>query len=470
MSKRRRLGPEHSLRRSANTGSASSASRSSASAGSPSSTQQAGFRGCLVKGDVVILPDRRLTPGYVYVNSNGNIAYVGSRKPSFPLVDAMAKEYSAGYVLPGMVDIHNHGLGGHDDVVGYWSNAEYSLQRLAKQGTTSCLATIVFKTGDDISGLCNSISNVCGKTGLGCVLRGIHAEGPIIATLGGLPDSSDFERGPGGFEDILTTIGPWLKIMTISPSIDALESFSRIKLLVKHGVRVSLGHDKQCSEAQILRALHVAKTVNQRFHITHAFNVQSFHHRNPGLANFALCKSFPSNLPNYAGLTAPTVEVICDFMHVSPLTLSILLAARPAEDVCVITDAISEPVPGKRVRYSSSRIAEVSSDAKTVSTLEGVLCGSCTSLLASLRRLVFNLQQSLVDACKMCATTPAKVAGIDDLVGSIKVGKRGDLLLFGLENENGSASQTKTTTGDQQYESLPELECTLVGGEVAWML
>ena len=178
-------------------------------------------------------------------------------------------------------------------------NAAYSLERLARQGTTSGLATVRFKSKNAIQPLCERIQAFVGAEGFGCVLRGIHAEGPVVATLGGLPDSSEMAAsGIGDFENILAKIGPSLKIMTISPSCDAPSNFLRMQALVRRDVRVSLGHDKNCSEMQIINALRVGNGATgnpprQRFHVTHSFNVQSFHHRSPGLANFALCKFFP---------------------------------------------------------------------------------------------------------------------------------------------------------------------------------
>ena len=42
------------------------------------------------------------------------------------------------------------------------------------------------------------------------------------------------------------------------------------------GIRPSLGHDKEASESEILDALRLSV---EPMHITHLFNVCSFHHR-----------------------------------------------------------------------------------------------------------------------------------------------------------------------------------------------
>ena len=61
-------------------------------------------------------------------------------------------------------------------------------------------------------------------------------------------------------------------------------------------------------------------------------------HRNVSLVNFGLVRSLPAT-PEYNSLTPPTVEVIGDGLHVDPLTISALLAARETRDVAFITGA-----------------------------------------------------------------------------------------------------------------------------------
>ncbi len=48
------------------------------------------------------------------------------------------------YLIPGFIDIHNHGLGGTKDVLDYWTRPEFSLRKLYKAGTTSIFPTITF--------------------------------------------------------------------------------------------------------------------------------------------------------------------------------------------------------------------------------------------------------------------------------------------------------------------------------------
>ena len=62
-----------------------------------------------------------------------------------------------------------------------------------------------------------------------------------------------------------------------------------------------------------------------------------------------------SELPTgdkYEGIQTPTVELIGDLLHVSPLALKAVIDARQVGDVAFVTDAIAEPVAGKKLRCS----------------------------------------------------------------------------------------------------------------------
>jgi hypothetical protein len=56
--------------------------------------------------------------------------------------------------------------------------------------------------------------------------------------------------------------------MTIAPSIDAKDGYARIRMLLERGVLPALGHDRYCTETDILGALVVAKEFGVRLHVT----------------------------------------------------------------------------------------------------------------------------------------------------------------------------------------------------------
>lgn len=82
----------------------------------------------------------------------------------------------AALVLPGFVDIHTHGLGGCQDVSDTWSRPEHTQMLLALSGTTSFLASLVFKGVEVPSEVVATLHRILGKAPIcGAVLEGIHA-------------------------------------------------------------------------------------------------------------------------------------------------------------------------------------------------------------------------------------------------------------------------------------------------------
>ena len=96
-----------------------------------------------VKGDkVIVSPSLVLEPGHVLLNETGLVIEVTKARPHG--VDVIEAEI----VCPGFVDIHNHGFGHTDtsaDVTDFWTDPAYTCSKLIQQGTTSVLATVMFK-------------------------------------------------------------------------------------------------------------------------------------------------------------------------------------------------------------------------------------------------------------------------------------------------------------------------------------
>eukprot|EP00039_Didymoeca_costata_P011507 m.162128 g.162128 ORF g.162128 m.162128 type:complete len:450 (+) comp15196_c0_seq5:63-1412(+) len=352
--------------------------------------------------------------------------------------DFNEKIIEADIIVPGFVDIHNHGFGGDPDLSYFWCNPEYTLSRLPRLGTTSMLASLVFDKdpgrkhdakNPKFWEMFHKLERLLGKCDTNnTVVEGIHAEGPVVGDLGALPDGEHTKMSSDTFQKLVEDLLPSLKIMTIGPSVDATDNFSRIKHLCKSNVVPSLGHDRDCNEEQILGALRASSEYGKRCHVTHLFNVSSFSHRSPSLANFGMLNSFPK-LPGYEGLRPPTVEIITDFAHVHPLTVSALLQTRDPLDVACITDAVLEPKKGASLLYDDRELV-VSDDLRTVVVKgSGRLAGSCCSLLDAFKNLVNVMNISINKASAMLSGNPSRIAGLTH-IGSLEVGKRADILLL----------------------------------------
>jgi N-acetylglucosamine-6-phosphate deacetylase len=394
----------------------------------------------------------------------------GAAAAAAPLPLLVLSTVECPFVVPGFVDIHNHGLGGVDEVCDHWTVPEYSQKELARCGTLSTLASLIFSRArpNAVKECVAALEPRVGKAFPNCcVIEGIHAEGPVIADSGGLPPSSDDIALPQ-FEQLCASM-PSLKIMTISPRLDARVGYERIKHLLKIGVRPSLGHDRRCTEQDVLGALRLIETEgataaadrpaalpsssarlapgvaaaaggpvpaigsDNKMHSTHLFNVMGFHHRDPSLVNFGLCRTYP-RAAKYRNCSPPTVEVIGDLIHVHPITLQVLFSAREAHDIAIISDCISSAVPGKRLKYNGRTIAVKAEGGCYLCDSTGkpgpTLAGSSVTLADQFCTLIVQFGMDLARACLMLATTPARIAKIDDRVGSIAVGKKASVLVL----------------------------------------
>ena len=301
--------------------------------------------------------DQIFSPGYIIIDRDtGRITDIGEGVLKESEDDDIV---NVDVVLPGFVDIHNHGFGGSEDVLDYWTKPEYTLSRLPKMGVTACLATVTLPASESLLRRSLEACRVLSKTietcptKFGAGIYGIHAEGPIIATYGGLPNSDAISKWTiTNFRKLLDNIGKYLRIMTISPSLEtgsyvhkksqdeekeekrfcltcspilectssstsslnvcicaeSFKPFERLNVLLKRGIVPGLGHDKKASLKDILACLECQKylpedefvsrkddlSVRQPLrgplHVTHAFNVMSFHHRDIGLANLAMIR------------------------------------------------------------------------------------------------------------------------------------------------------------------------------------
>ena len=269
--------------------------------------------------------------------------------------------------------------------------------------------------------------------------EGIHAEGPCVATLGGLPPSEARMPLPR-FRALLDAMAPGLRIMTISPSTDAPGGYQRIQELLRRGVVPALGHDKTTTLDEVLGALRAAAAMGDgvpRPHVTHLYNVKSFHHRAAGLTNVGLLSSFP-HLPEYDGIVEPSIEIIGDGLHVTPPSVALALAAKSHDKLCFITDGIAAPVVGTTMNYAgrSMEVVRASSMPDFPSHADGAcvvlkgthtLAGSATTMHRVFVSLVQVYGLSPAAASRLCSESPAAVAQLGH-VGRLDVGKRADIV------------------------------------------
>ena len=370
----------------------------------------------LAGGDIV-LPDRILTSASLILDQ-GRIAAIESRRLS--PAGASIVDVRDGYVVPGFIDVHVHGIEGHDTLDSGDAIARIA-SRLPRYGVTSFCPTTV----------------ACGPEQLRTVLvqvgraRATHARGDarvlpahresnfINPDFNGaqpraclrLPND-DRSEGEFSGRDILTVIEAGradVGIVTIAPELPG--TLDLVPALVRAGHRVSLGH----SGADFDQAI-AAIDAGAR-HAAHLFNrMTPVSHRAPGLAGAVLSRE------------EVAAELICDGFHVHPAMCRVAIAAKGVHGVMAITDGTGGAglPPGSTARLGGRPI-RVSDHAAILD--DGTLAGSTLTMDKAFRNIVTMFHASIADAAILCSTSPARALGLTGF-GVIAEGGAADVVVL----------------------------------------
>ncbi|MFI7603720.1 N-acetylglucosamine-6-phosphate deacetylase [Micromonospora sp. NPDC049366] len=311
------------------------------------------------------------------------------------------------WILPGFVDMHTHGGGGHTFTTGDVAQAREAAAFHLRHGTTSLLASLVSSP----FALMRSATAAYRPLVDEGVLAGIHFEGPYLSATRCGAQNPEFLRDPSTDElaELIELGGDAVRMMTIAPERDgALEA---IKLLVAHRVVAAVGHtDATYDETRA--AVAAGASVG-----THLFNgMRPVHHREPG--------------PVVALLDAPNVvcELVADGVHLHDGMLTFAASTAGPERTAVITDAMAAAgMPDGEYELGGQGVTVADGVARL--TRDGAIAGSTLTMDAALRHTV-AAGIPIADAARMLATTPARAIGLGDRLGALQVGLRADLVVL----------------------------------------
>jgi N-acetylglucosamine-6-phosphate deacetylase len=315
---------------------------------------------------------------------------------------------------PGFLDVHIHGAGGHDVMEGTEEALKAVARTVASRGTTSFVATTVTADPDAICRSSEAISRYIALQHQAGDSRaevlGIHFEGPFINPIRRGVHPSHWLRLPSAdlLRKFIDCAGGHAQILTIAPEL--LGAIPCIDAARKSGMVVGIGHTDATYEqarAAITRGAH---------HAIHVYNaMRPFSHRDSGVIG--------------AVLTTPevTAELIADGVHVDDAAMRLLLQAKGAGGVILISDGIAATgMPDGKYMLGDF---EVTVSAGVCRNSEGKLAGSTLTLDRALRNIV-NLGASLGDALRMLTLNPATLLGIEYKKGALRVGADADIILL----------------------------------------
>lgn len=345
------------------------------------------------------------------------IRSVDSVNPEIPAVRVL--DAGGRTVIPGLIDIHVQGAGGAD-VLDATSGALETISRtLASLGTTTFLATTLYKPESDNKHITNVIVNgtdlMCGAK-----LLGIYLESPFVSMekRGGI--LPDFIASPSRemLDRILDMTGPWLRMMIIAPELEG--SLELIEKLVTGGVVAAFGH----SNAGYEQAAIGFETGLS--HVTHMCNAMAgMHHRQPG--------------PMLAILEAGHVsaELISDGRHVHPAVMRMLFHLMgPKRLICISDGVAGTGLPNGKYTYNEQPY--ISKDGAACYT-NGTLIGTTMGLKEIVDRFMKHTNCSFTTAVDMVTRNPARLLGISERKGRLAPGMDADIVVL---DEDGSVWAT----------------------------
>ena len=342
---------------------------------------------------------------------DGVISRIGEPDPEVRSVRSLDAEGRV--VAPGFIDVHIQGAGGGDVLDGSLEALRAISRTCARFGTTSFLATTVFRPKGDNRHISVAAENVGRDLG-GANLLGIHLEGPFISPekRGMIQPNCICPPSKEVLKEISELTGGTLRIMTIAPELKG--SLGIIEELRDSGIVPSLGHTSASYE-ETLEGIRAGIS-----HVTHLFNAMaSLHHRNPG----PLLAVFESEDLD--------VQIITDGVHLHPRVLRWAFNLIGPRRSITITDGMqSMGLPDGRYIYNGINYESRDGAARYA---DGTLIGTSLGLSQMIERLMKFTDCPLDVAIRTVTENPARAIGMEDRKGSIEVGKDGDLVILDFD-------------------------------------
>jgi N-acetylglucosamine-6-phosphate deacetylase len=314
----------------------------------------------------------------------------------------------APWFVPGFVDMHCHGGGGHTFTTGDAEAVRAGAAFHAGHGTTTLLASLVSSPFS----VMHDATRAYAPLVTAGVIGGVHFEGPYLSEACCGAQNPAFLRDPSIDEltQLLQAGDRSIRMMTIAP--ERAGALDAIAFLVEHGVIAAVGHT-DATYGQVLAAVTAGASVG-----THVFNgMRPPHHRAPG--------------PVYALLGSPGIvcEFVADGVHMADETLSFATGVVGNSRAALITDAITATgMPDGAYELGGQGVTVAKGVARLATTdgAPGAIAGSTLTMDAAFRRAA-RVTCSIVDAARAAATTPAETLGFTDR-GALAAGLRADIV------------------------------------------
>ena len=365
-----------------------------------------------MQAGTVLTPEEEIPQGTVLVEDDRIVA-VG-REIHIP-ADARRLEVRDTACVPGFIDLHVHGAGGHDLMESTAEAVAAVGRTLAARGTTAYFPTTLTASVPRTLAALESLGDLVRRMQspppkLIAQPLGIHMEGPFLNALrkGVHPAQHILAPTPELFENFYGAAGGALRILTLAPEAEGAEPVLRRAL--ERSVLVGMGHTDATFE-QAERAVGLGVR-----HVIHMFNaMRPFAHRDPGVIAATLLDDRLS------------AELIADGVHVSEPAIRLLLRAKGPGGVLLVTDGMAAVgMPEGTYQLGEDEIIVQGQEARN---RDGVLAGSVLTLVRAVCNMVQFTGLPLREVVQMATLNQARLMGLERK-GRIAAGADADLVLL----------------------------------------
>ena len=324
-----------------------------------------------------------------------------------------ALDLKGAYVIPGLIDVHNHGNSNADFSDGSYEGDVRMARYLASVGVTSFAPATMTLPYDVIArALEAGLRLRKNPVEHAARLLGVQMEGPFFSEKKKGAQNGEYLRLPdfAAFEKLYRDSEGLICIVDLAPELEGSVAFvEQAKALCT----VSIAHtDSDYEHAKA--AIDAGVT-----HLTHLYNAMPpIHHRKPGVIGAA------------SENEAVSAEVICDGIHVHPSSIRMAFKLCGADRMVLISDALrccgmpeGEYELGGQQVFLKDNVARLA---------DGTIAGSATNLFDCMRNAIrFGIPKE--DAVRAATWNPARQIHALDRVGSIADGKLADFVVCDAE-------------------------------------
>lgn len=365
----------------------------------------------IIKNANALLADGKLQITDIQIEE-AKIARIGRCDDSGEVIDA-----KGAYVLPGVIDIHTHGI--------EWEAAKagsiFEFAKLeAKYGASTFLPTFFGPPKETVSRM-HTIRSETDELKAVPNVGGFRLESPYIFQAGGGASGDLAPISRETTDMLLEAGGGHIKIWDISPELPG--AVEEIAYLTSKGVTCSLAHTRASIE-QAKEAIEAGARL-----VTHLFDTFV-------MPDFIEPGVYPAGLVDYLLVEDRVAcEIIGDGTHVYPLLVEKAIRCKSVDKIVFVTDsnygAGVEPgvfdLPGG---WGRARVDGPNNGVRLIDK-DMTLSGSALTPIDSFRNAIRLFSKDMATASRLCSASQANLLGFNK--GSVAEGRDADLII--LDND-----------------------------------